>query len=86
VLLGDHQAPVIIFVMVLLSLFLSVLQERKSDRAAQKLRAMVHTTATVLRPPAASLEVPIEELVPGDIVHLSAGDLIPADLRLLTAK
>ncbi len=95
-LMGDRQAPVIIFVMVLLSLVLSVLQERKSDKAAQKLRAMVHTTATVLRQPAPGtdpaaavapvLEVPIQELVPGDIVHLSAGDMIPADLRVLAAK
>lgn len=88
---GDHRAPIIIFVMVLLSLVLSVLQERKSDTAAQKLRAMVHTTAAVVRPAdrsgtAAPVEIPIEELVPGDIVHLSAGDMIPADLRVLSAK
>ncbi len=92
-LMGEHEAPVIIFLMVLMSLVLSVLQERKSDRAAQKLRAMVHTTATVVRPPAPGAamempvrEIPLQELVPGDIVHVSAGDMIPADLRVLAAK
>jgi Mg2+-importing ATPase len=81
--------------MVILSVSLSLSQERKSDRAAQKLRAMVHTTAAVLRrsdagvPAAGQLapqEIPIQELVPGDIVHLCAGDMIPADMRLLSAK
>jgi Mg2+-importing ATPase len=96
VVMGDRQSAAIIAVMVVLSLSLATVQERKSSRAAQKLRALVHTTATVVRQlpmengaPAASaqpLEQPIEELVPGDIVHLSAGDMIPADLRLIVAK
>ncbi|HJS89401.1 MAG TPA: magnesium-translocating P-type ATPase [Steroidobacteraceae bacterium] len=93
--MGDHRAALIIFVMVILSLTLATVQERRSSRAAERLRAMVHTTAAVIREageaaspasPEQAIEVPIEELVPGDIVHLSAGDMIPADLRLMAAK
>src|SRR5581483_7301391 len=90
IVMDDEEAALIILAMVVLSISLSVAQERKSGRAAEKLRAMVHTTATVIRKDDSAdhpaHEVPIEELVPGDLVHLSAGDMIPADLRLLTAK
>jgi len=105
--IGDHTAAIIIFIMVVLSVSLAFLQERRSDKAAEELRAMVQTTATVLRkvnaqaapyaePSAASAmltpsgsamkEIPIRLLVPGDVIHLSAGDMAPADLRLLSAK
>ncbi len=87
------DSAVIISLMVALSVSLAFVQERRSNRAAAALRAMVHTTATVLRRPSADAgvaavarELPIEQLVPGDIVHLSAGDLVPADVRLLSAK
>jgi len=94
ILTGDREAPAMIFVMVALSLSLSLLQERRSSRAAEALRAMVHTTASVVRAPAESggdadsrpHEIPLGDLVPGDIVNLCAGDLIPADLRVLAAK
>ena len=97
VAMREQQAAAIIFAMVVLSLTLSTLQERRSGKAAQKLRAMVHTTATVVRrrdrgpvvegaEPTAPEEIPIEKLVPGDVVHLSAGDMIPGDLRLTAAK
>jgi Mg2+-importing ATPase len=87
-LMGDHEAAVLIAVMVVLSLSLSLTQERKSDAAARKLRAMVHTTAAVMRTDGGNQpeEIPIEELVPGDLVHLCAGDMVPADLRLIAAK
>jgi Mg2+-importing ATPase len=93
-LMGDSRSALIIFVMVILSLTLATVQEHRSNRAAERLRAMVHTTSAVIRaeegagvPGAAQpVETPIEELVPGDIVHLSAGDMIPADLRLIAAK
>ena len=105
--MGDRRAALIIFVMVILSLGLATVQERRSSRAAERLREMVHTTAAVIRAvgedegaaapagpagiagiagPEQAVEIPIEELVPGDIVHLSAGDMIPADLRLIAAK
>jgi Mg2+-importing ATPase len=87
--LGDKRAAAVIAVMVLLSVSLAFVQEHRSNYAAAKLRAMVRTTATVLRPTGARgqiLEVPIEELVPGDVLRLSAGDLVPADVRVLAAK
>ena len=96
--MADREAAAMIFGMVLLSVLLTLIQERRSNVAAQRLRAMVHTTAMVLRSPDTGdtgpdasqprppTEVPLEELVPGDIVHLSAGDVIPADLRLVVAK
>jgi Mg2+-importing ATPase len=91
-LLGDARAAAVIVVMVLLSVSLAFVQEHRSNNAAARLRAMVRTTATVLRRRAGApsgepaLEIPIEELVPGDLVRLSAGDMIPADLRVLAAK
>jgi Mg2+-importing ATPase len=90
--LGDRRAAAVITVMVLLSVSLAFVQEHRSNNAAARLRAMVRTTATVLRRGAAAgaephgPEIPIEELVPGDVVRLSAGDMIPADLRVLAAK
>jgi P-type Mg2+ transporter len=85
-LTGDAKAASLVAAMVLLALVLATIQERRSNRAAAQLRAMVHTTATVLRPQGPPRETPLEQLVPGDIVQLSAGDLIPADLRLISAK
>ncbi len=86
-LTGDARAAIVIAVMVLLSVTLGFVQEHRSNRAAEALRAMVRTTASVRRRGAAdTIEVPIETLVPGDVVRLSAGDLVPGDLRLLTAK
>jgi Mg2+-importing ATPase len=87
VLTGNVESAAVIASMVVLSLTLSIIQERRSGRAAAALKAMVHTTASVLRPGAAThTTVPIELLVPGDVLHLSAGDLVPADVRLLQAR
>ena len=92
---GDMEGTTVVGVMVIVSVLMRFLQEYRSSRAAASLRAMVTTTATVTRqvigesdtPPASTRgEVPFRDLVPGDIVHLSAGDMIPADLRLLSAK
>jgi P-type Mg2+ transporter len=97
------KATIVITSMVVLSVMIRFWQESKSNRAADKLKAMVSNTATVLRPdsieneslgskpqltPNAShrVEVPIALLVPGDLVVLSAGDMIPADCRVLAAK
>ena len=114
-LTGDLDGAVIIGFMVVLSVALSWIQEARSSNAAEKLRAMVKTTATALRRELVEEEsngepkgegekgeeqdeepqvvhrpvrkqVPIDELVPGDLVQLSAGDMIPADVRLLSAK
>ena len=103
----DLKATIVIGSMVVLSVMIRFWQEGKSNRAADKLKAMVSNTATVIRrdivedamdealkyfnvrlhPKAAyQVETPITQLVPGDLIVLSAGDMIPADCRLLTAK
>jgi Mg2+-importing ATPase len=86
--LGDVRAASVILIMVFLSVITAFVQEHRSNEAAARLRAMVKTTASVRRTGASAdfREVPIETLVPGDIVRLSAGDMIPADLRLIDAK
>jgi Mg2+-importing ATPase len=57
----------------------------RADNAAEKLRAMVSNTATVMRD-GREAEVPLKLLVPGDIIRLAAGDMVPADVRVLSAK
>ena len=82
---GDMRAGTVMACMVLLSVTLRFVQEARADAAAAKLKAMIHVTATVLRDGSAR-EVPLRDLVPGDVVKLSAGDMIPGDVRLLTTK
>ncbi|WP_447749213.1 magnesium-translocating P-type ATPase [Pseudomonas nicosulfuronedens] len=87
----DVEAAVVIGSMVGISTLLRFIQEKRSNRAAEKLKAMVSNTATVFRSaegdgPTLRVEVPIRELVPGDVLWLSAGDMVPADVRLLSAK
>jgi Mg2+-importing ATPase len=81
----DMRATVMIGSMVVLSVLLRFFQETKADKAAAKLKAMVHTTAKVQREGKIK-EIAIKYLVPGDIIKLSAGDMIPADIRLLESK
>ncbi len=83
--MGDARAASVVSVMIFLSVFLAYYQETRSSLAVDKLRAMVQTTCTVIRG-GKEQEVPINELVPGDIVVLTAGSIIPADLRLISAK
>jgi Mg2+-importing ATPase len=82
---GDFRAGTVMLLMVILGLSLRFVQESRADAAAAKLKAMISVTATVLRD-GEEKEIPISRLVPGDIVHLSAGDMIPADVRLISAK
>jgi P-type Mg2+ transporter len=82
---GDFRAGTVMLLMVVLGLSLRFLQETKADTAAAKLKAMITVTATAVRDGQPS-EIPLREIVPGDIVRLSAGDLIPADVRLISAK
>jgi Mg2+-importing ATPase len=84
-LTGDLRATVVIFVMVVLGVVLRFVQEMRADTAAEKLKAMVSNTATLLRD-GKEAEVPLKLLVPGDIVRLAAGDMVPADVRVLSAK
>jgi len=82
---GDAITGIIMLVMVVLGLSLRFIQETRADTAAAKLKAMIRVTATVSRD-GQTKEVPLQQLVPGDIVKLSAGDMVPGDVRLLTAK
>jgi Mg2+-importing ATPase len=83
--MGDLRSTVVVGGMVFLSVFLSYIQEARSSRAVEKLQKLVKTTVTVLRD-GKEIEVPLEEIVPGDVVVLAAGSLIPADLRIISAK
>jgi Mg2+-importing ATPase len=84
-LTGDLRATAVIFVMVLLGVVLRFFQEMRADQAAEKLQAMVSNTATSVRDGKVA-EVPLRMLVPGDIIRLAAGDMVPADIRVLSAK
>src|SRR5579872_7338502 len=87
--LKEYDAVVIITFMVLISVLMRFIQEFRSNNAAEKLRALVSTKATVLRKfkgESQSHEIAIKQLVPGDIVHLSAGDMVPADVRIIRSK
>ena len=83
--MGDLRAATVVGVMVILSVFLGYIQEARSSRAVEKLQAMVQTTCTVLRD-GKEVEIPIADVVPGELVVLTAGSIIPADLRLVNAK
>ena len=84
-LTGDLRAMVVIFVMVILGVVLRFFQEMRADNAAEKLKAMVSNTATLVRD-GKEAEVSLKMLVPGDIIRLAAGDMVPADVRVLSAK
>jgi P-type Mg2+ transporter len=83
---SDYKTVVVVISMVLLSSLLRFWQEYSSNQAAEKLKGMVKTTATVLRKETGKIEIEIKEIVPGDIVLLSAGDMIPADCRIIHSK
>jgi Mg2+-importing ATPase len=82
---GDVSSAVVVGLMVFLSVFLAYFQERRSGRAVEKLQEMVQTNVVVIRDGKED-EVPMAEIVPGDLVVLHAGAIIPADLRLLSTK
>lgn len=83
----SFRTIIVLCTMVLLSTLLRFWQEFRSNKAAEELQAMVRSTTAVVRADMQRpQEIPISQLVPGDIVHLSAGDMIPADVRVLSAK
>jgi len=83
--LGEIINAEIVFAMIIISVGMTFFQEYKSNKAAEKLSKLVHTNVTVYRN-GKPKEIPIREVVPGDIVELHAGDIIPADLRIISAK
>jgi P-type Mg2+ transporter len=82
---GDPRAATMMLLMIVLSVGLRLIQEQKASSAAAKLKAMISVKATVIRDGAAC-EIAVSRLVPGDVVHLTAGDMIPGDVRLVQAK
>ena len=84
-LLGQPESAVIIFSVVMISLLLTFYQESKAESAAEALRERVATTATVMRDNARR-EIRLAYVVPGDVVFLAAGDIVPGDSRMLTGR
>lgn len=82
---GEKIEALLVILMAIMSVFLSFIQEHRAGKEAEKLSEMVRATATVYRN-GKSREVKIREIVPGDIVDLFAGDMIPADLRIISCK
>lgn len=93
-LADDARAAAVIGVMVVLSSAMRLMQEGRAHRALERLQLMVRSTATVVRSPpghhgttaSPQVEVPMSALVPGDIVMLAAGDMVPADCRLMESR
>ena len=84
-IMGDLRSTIVVGGMLLISVGLSSIQEERSGKAVEKLQAMVRTTANVMRD-GKEAEIPLAEIVPGDVVILDAGSLVPADLRLISTK
>lgn len=81
----DYLTVIIILSLVFLSSFVAFVQSQRSNAAAEKLSQMISNKADVWRDETLA-DIPMDEVVPGDIVRLSAGDMIPADVRFLTTK
>ncbi|MDD5401071.1 MAG: magnesium-translocating P-type ATPase [Sulfurimonas sp.] len=84
----DFRSASVIGGMTLISVILSFTQEIRSGKAAEKLNAIVSSSVTVRRFKQSDdlFEIPLSMLVPGDIIHLGAGDIVPADIRILVSK
>ena len=82
----NYRTVIVITLMVTISGLLRFIQETRSNQAAEKLKALVYTTAAVERKGEGKKEIRLSEIVPGDIVYLAAGDMIPADVRIIASK
>ena len=82
---SDYVGGGVMVVMIVLAVLLRLIQETRADNAAAKLKAMIKVTATAVRD-GQPREIPLQQLVPGDVVKLCAGDMIPGDVRLMAAK
>jgi Mg2+-importing ATPase len=94
---GNERASILMFCVTLFSIIITFIQELRFKKVVNKLLTMSLPNVTVIRnylisnqkttqPPSPNHEIPITELVPGDIVRIAAGDIIPADIRLLSSK
>lgn len=82
----DPTTVIIILVLVLISGFLQFIQEARSGNAAARLQEMIKVTTAVERVDTGKKEIELDQVVVGDLVHLAAGDMVPADLRIVRAK
>ncbi|HMG54925.1 MAG TPA: cation-transporting P-type ATPase, partial [Kofleriaceae bacterium] len=82
---GDWRAATVMGLMIVLSVGLKLFQEAKAGSSAAKLTAMISVHATVMRGGEVH-EIPLSQVVPGDVVQLAAGDMIPGDVRIVAAK
>ncbi len=82
---GEKVSAILVILMAFISVFLSFIQEYRAGKEAERLSEMVRATATVIRNGKAR-EVKIREIVPGDIIDLFAGDMVPADMRIISCK
>ena len=81
----DPSTVIVIGIMLLVSGGMKFIQEARSGNAAEALKDLVSNTCTALRD-GGRIEIPFDELVPGDVIRLSAGDMVPADARIITAR
>lgn len=84
-IMGEVIDSIIIFVIILLSVILDFVEEHSAGKAAKKLSERIKTTATVYRD-GCEHEIKITDICQGDVIYLNAGDLVPADARILSAK
>jgi Mg2+-importing ATPase len=84
-LMGDSKSTIVVVCMIILSIGLSFILDRRSSKAVETLGKRIKSHVVVLRD-GKEMDIPISEIVPGDIVLLHAGSIIPADIRLLSAK
>lgn len=82
----DPMTVIIILVLVVISGVLQLVQETRSGNAAARLQAMIKVTTAVQREGTKKEEIDLDQVVVGDLIHLAAGDMVPADLRIIEAK
>lgn len=83
---SSYTTAIVITIMVTISGLLRFVQEARSGKAIEKLTEMVETVITVFRKPNGKIEIPMDELVVGDVIRIAAGDIIPADVRIIKVK
>ena len=82
----SFKTVIVISTLVAISGFLKFSQEYRSSKAADKLKTLISSTSDILRKKSGIQEIDVENIVPGDIISLAAGDIIPADLRLIVSN